>query len=91
MVADLKGKWWFRGSPKESFAGAFTKYPIRLMNSATDAEGNSQEVECFPKLIIGLKHNLCLYDEYSGKKERDEVRIASGFAWGWIAPVCGCV
>jgi hypothetical protein len=82
MVADLKGKWWFRGSPKESFAGAFTKYPIRLMNSATDAEGNSQEVECFPKLIIGLKHNLCLYDEYSGKKERDEVRIAAWRACG---------
>jgi hypothetical protein len=74
IVADLKADWWFRGPPRDSFAGAFTNYPIRLMGSETDAEGNTQGVECFTKLIVGLKDNVCLYDEWGGKEERDEVR-----------------
>lgn len=77
IVSDLKGPWWFRGPPRESFVGPFTRHPIRLMGRARDADGNRQGVECFSQLIVGLKHNLCLYNEWGGKETRNEVRVVS--------------
>lgn len=83
LVADLKGPWWWRGAdPADTLVGAMTKHRIRLLGRANDTAGEEQGVQCFARVVVGLRHHLCMYDEFGGAETRSEslagVRL-SGF------------
>ncbi|GAQ80674.1 Glycosyltransferase family 61 protein [Klebsormidium nitens] len=88
IISDLKGPWWFRAPPAESFAGTFTRHPIKLMGSSRDTAGKMQGVGCFPSLIVGLKDNFCLYDELGGRDERSEMNSVHAFRRGEVPLLC---
>ncbi|GAQ89554.1 Glycosyltransferase family 61 protein [Klebsormidium nitens] len=73
FVADLKGPWWWRGAPAaDTLVGAMTKHRIRLLGQRNDTQGEAQGVQCFERVTIGLRHHLCMYDEFGGLETRSE-------------------
>lgn len=73
LVADLKGAWWWRGAPAaDTLVGAMTQHRIRLLGQRNDTEGEPQGVQCFERVTIGLRHHLCMYDEFGGLETRSE-------------------